>query len=216
MKKKYLLILALCIGSYALQGQISKESILIGGDFSVYHIDQEAVSGTEYKSNGIVFSPLIGVATRQNIIQGGYLQVWYSKNNYNINPGTTKTSNIGGGYFIRKYTVIKNNFYGFIQANAGVTYFKNKVEQNSGSSESTQASIGIFLVPGLSYRISKKLHLEAGLREIAGIGYSVIKNNSTGQSGNDISEVNQIYFNSSLDNFNANLYFGFRLLLDKK
>jgi len=216
MKNFFLLIAALAFYFLNTDAQVSKDAILLGGDLSGYTQNQEAVSGIEYKNNSIVFSPLIGFATRQNLVQGGYLQIGITKIENTYNLGKTKTNNFGGGYFIRKYSVIKNNFYGFLQGNAGFSYYKNYYEDSTRNLEYKQTSIGIDLSPGLSFKVSKKLHLEAGLRQLASLNYQISKNNSSSPSNNDILSSKQLSFYSSLNNFTSNLYFGFRLLLDKK
>ncbi len=216
MKKTILLFslsTIICSNTFA---QVTKGSLLLGGDLSAYTQKQEIVSGTEYKSNGFLFSPLIGVATKNNLVQGGYLQIGFTSIENTANPGKSKTSNFGFGYFIRRYAVIKNNFYGFIQGNAGAGYYKNSYENTGSVSEYKQTTIGVNASPGLSLKVSKKLHLETGLREVASIGYQVNKNISTNPSNSDVLKSSQIYMSSSLNNFSTNLYFGFRLLLDKK
>ena len=216
MNKITLLFIATIIFSSNSFAQISKGAILLGGDLSGYIQKQEIVSGTEYKNKGFMFSPLIGIATKKNLVQGGYLQIGASNIENNNNPVDSKTNNLGAGYFIRKYSVIKNNFYGFIQGNAGVGYFKNSQEGNGNKSEYKQTNISVNISPGLSLKVSKKLHLETGLREVASINYQVNKAISTTQTSNDVLKASQVSISSSLNNFTSNLYFGFRLLLDKK
>ncbi len=217
MKKfTFLSILFTLIFTGSLDAQIAKGSVLLGGDLSGYIQKQEVVSGTEYKSKGIFFSPLIGIATRANIVQGGYLQIGFSNIENNTTPGKSKTSNLGVGYFIRRYAVIKNNFYGFIQGNAGVGYYENNYKVTGSKSEYRQTTVGVNASPGLSLKISKKLHIESGLREVVSISYQVNKNVSTSATNNDILRSSQFSISSSLNNFTSNLYFGFRLLLSKK
>jgi hypothetical protein len=216
MKKFYFLsVLSLMINMLSF-GQISKGSVLLGGDFSTFIQEQKTSSGNANKNNGFSFSPLIGVATRQNIIQGGYLRIGSTKSTNNFSSAVTKTTNTGVGYFIRKYGIIKNNFSGFIQGNAGVGYSTNSFELQNSVNKSRQTSIGINVSPGLSYKISQKLHLESGLNNIANISYQVTKNLFANPGINDVLRSTQVSISSSLNNFSTNLYFGFRLLLDKK
>lgn len=215
MKKTILLFTLSVIICSATSAQISKGALLLGGDLSAYTQKQEVVSGTEYKSNGFMFSPLIGVATKNNLVQGGYLQIGSSKIENNASPGKTKNNNLGVGYFIRKYGLIKNNFYGFIQGNAGVGFYKNSYKAPGSEGNYKQTTGGINVSPGLSLKVSKKLHIESGLREIASISYQVNKNSSTTATSSDVLKASQFSVSSSLNNFTSNLYFGFRLLLGK-
>lgn len=196
--------------------QVSKGSLLLGGDLSLFTQEQKTASGTASKNNGFSFSPLIGIATRTDIIQGGYLQIGYSKSTNNISSAVTKNDNIGVGYFFRKYSVIKNNFSGFIQGNAGVGFSTSSFEFQTTMNKSKQTSLGINISPGLSYKVSRKLHLESGLRNIANISYLVTKNLIANPGVNDVVRSTQVSISSSLNNFSTNLYFGFRLLLDRK
>ncbi len=216
MKKTILLLLLSVPFHSTIFSQVSSGSLLLGGDFSFFVQEQKTASGTSGKNNGFNFSPLIGVATRTNIIQGGYLRIGSSKNTNSVSTAVTKTNITGAGYFIRKYGVIKNNFSGFIQGNAGVGYSTNSFEFQNTLNKSKQTSVGINISPGLSYKVSQKLQLEAGLNNIANISYQVTKNLITNPGVNDVVRSTQVSVSSSLNNFSSNLYFGFRLLLAKK
>lgn len=216
MKKIILLFMMSAMLHSVSFTQVSKSSLLLGGDLSIFIQEQKTSSGTANKNNGFSFSPLIGVATRQDIIQGGYLQIGSSKSTNNFSTAKTKTNNTGVGYFIRKYSSIKKIFSGFIQGNAGVGYSTSSFEIQTTKNKSKQTTIGINVSPGLSYKVSQKLHLEAGLKNITSISYQVTKNLIDNPGINDVLRSTQISISSSLNNFSTNLYFGFRLLLDRK
>lgn len=216
MKKFYFLSAFSLLINMLSFGQITKGSVLLGGDLSIFIQEQKTASGTASKNNGFNFSPLIGVATRQDIIQGGYLQIGSSKVTNNISTAVTKNNSTGIGYFIRKYSLIKNNFSGFIQGNAGVGYSTSSFEIQNNRNKSKQTSVGINVSPGLSYKVSQKLHLESGLRNIASISYQVTKNLIDNPGVNDVLRSTQLSVSSSLNNFSSNLFFGFRLILAKK
>lgn len=216
MKKIILLFMMSVMLHLASFTQVSKGSLLLGGDLSIFIQEQKTLSGTANKNDGFSFSPLIGVATRQDIIQGGYLQIGSSKSTNNFSSAKTKTNNTGVGYFIRKYSIIKNNFSGFIQGNAGIGYSTSSFEIQTAINKSKQTSVGINVSPGLSYKVSQKLHLEAGLKNIASVSYQVTKNLIDNPGINDVLRSTQVSLSSSLNNFSTNLYFGFRLLLDRK
>lgn len=200
----------------AIFSQVSKGSLLFGGDLSFFIQEQKILSGTSGKNSGFNFSPLIGIATRNNIIHGGYLQIGYSKSSNIVSSTETKANNTGVGYFIRKYSIIKNNFSGFLQGNAGVGYITNNFEFQTTTNKSKQTTIGINISPGISYKVSQKLHLETGLRNIASISYQVTKNLFANPGVNDVLRSTQFSVSSSLNNFSTNLFLGFRLLIDRK
>lgn len=216
MKKLFALFLFIYI-SFSSSAQISKGSLLLGGDFSLF-TEKQKQGIQENNTNGVNFSPLIGTAVKNNLIKGVYMQLGY-RNNENINSqfvNKTKNSNYGAGIFLRKYSSIKNNFYGFLQGNLGFSYSKNKNENSTSFYEGKQTSVGVNMSPGLSYKVSKKLHIEAGLREIASMGYSVTKNRNVVSTTSSDSKTNSFSVSTSLNNFSSNIYFGFRLLLSGK
>lgn len=216
MKKIILLFATVAFHYSNIDAQISKGAILLGGDLSGYLQNQEVVSGVQYKNNGFMFSPLVGIATRQNLVQGGFLQIGVTSNKNDSSSDKGKTNNLGAGYFIRKYSVIKNNFYGFVQGNAGISYYKNKYEYSTGKTENSQKGISLDLSPGLSFKVSRKLHLETGLRQLVSLSYLTGETKTSNQTPGDVQHFKQLSFYSSLNNFTSGLYFGFRLLLDKK
>jgi hypothetical protein len=216
MKKLFTLSLFIYL-TFSSSAQISKGSLLLGGDFSAFTQTQKQ-NLQKNNNNGVYFSPLIGKAVKNNLIKGVYLQLGY-RTNENISnqlSNKTKNSDYGAGIFIRKYSGINNNFYGFLQGNLGFSYNKNKNESATTLNENKQRFVGVNLSPGLSYKVSGKLHLEAGLREIASLGYSVMKSRNVVSTTSSDSKTNSFSVSTSLNNFSSNLYFGFRLLLAGK
>jgi len=215
MKKIFTLIGLTFFYSFSVFGQVNKGSILLGGDFNAFTEKQE-INSQEFDNNGIFLSPLVGKALKNNLITGIYLEFGYGKNENDQTWNLVENNIYGAGFFLRNYKKIKNDFYGFLQGNLGYFYSRYKFEQTGFGYENKQSGIAIALSPGLSYKISRKLHLEAGLRELASIGYSVSKHHDFNQLSTSDTKAKRFSISSSLNNFNSNLYFGFRLLIDKK
>lgn len=218
MRKTLLLLVVSFIFITSAFSQITKGSLLLGGDLSASTNKQE-FGPNESKNRGITFSPIIGKAIKENLFIGGLLRVGYSKseNISNSSSSTVTGNNYGAGVFVRKYKNFKNNFYGFLQGNVEYGFEKMKSEQNNIlTGENKNNRIGLNLSPGLSYKISEKLHIEAGLREIAAINYQKQTNKAFNQGSTSKSESNSFSFNTSLNNFNSSFFFGFRLLFAKK
>jgi hypothetical protein len=218
MRKTLLLLVVSCTFITSAFSQITKGSLLLGGDLSAFSNKQEFVPN-ENKNSGITFSPLIGKAVKDNLIIGGLLRIGYLKNENtsNSSSSTVTGNNYGAGVFVRKYKNFKNNFYGFLQGNLEYGFEKTESKQtNILTGENKGNRIGLNLSPGLSYKISEKLHIEAGLREIAAINYQKQTNKTFNQGNTSKSESNSISFNTSLNNFTSSLFFGFRFLLAKK
>jgi hypothetical protein len=211
--KKYLLTSVVLFSVLSgLFGQISKGSVLLGGDISVYS-EKQVVNNSDYKVSGIYFSPLFGKAIKDNLFFGGFLSIGTSDNSGANNNTPYEDHNYGAGIFLRKYAVIYNNFYGFIQGTLGVTS-SNQEYQNSSLIK--RKTVGLNFSPGISYKLSKKLHLETGFREVLSLGYSNERNESLNPILTYNGKSNRFFASSSISNFGSSLYFGFRLLMSKK
>lgn len=198
--------------SFITSAQINKGSLLLGGDFSAYTEGQEN-NNLKSKISGINISPLVGKSIKQNLVLGGYFTVGFT-NNDGINGIVGFDENIFSvGSFIRKYGVISKNFFGFIHSNLGFTSDNTKFDNNGYLKNKT---VSLNVVPGISYKVSKKLHLESGLRDVFSMGYTSQKSKADNSGVINYSKSNTYFISSSLNNFTSNLYFGFRLLLSKK
>ncbi len=214
--KKYLLTSVISFSILSgLFGQISKGSVLLGGDFSASTAKQKS-GVTESSNSGFSVSPLIGKAIKENFIVGGSLRVGYGKNKTTTNNSNVNNS-YGVGVFVRKYKNFKGNVYGFLQGGADAGTEKTKYSQNNSLINTNNViRAGISLTPGISFKVSNKLHLETGLREVASLTYQHQKINDMNNNVNNESVSNSFSVYSSLNNFTSGLYFGFRLLLNKK
>lgn len=201
--------------SFAAFSQVNKGSILLGGDFHAFTEKQE-MNSQEFDNKAIFLSPLVGKALKNNLIAGIYVELGYGRNENDQTWNLVENNIYGAGFFLRNYKKIKNDFYGFLQGNLGYFYSRYKFEQTGSGYENKQSGIALALSPGLSYKISRKLHLEAGFRELASIGYSVFKHHNFNQFSTSDTKAKRFSMSSSLNNFSSNLYFGFRLLIEKR
>ncbi|HKO79710.1 MAG TPA: hypothetical protein VJU78_04905 [Chitinophagaceae bacterium] len=79
--------------------------------------------------------------------------------------------------------------------------------------ETKQFTISVNAYPGISYAVSKKLHLETGFNNLLMVNYFHGKR----ETGNPVITYKAKGFNvsSSLNNATSSLYLGFRLLIGK-
>ena len=212
MNKIFTLIIPIFFLSFISIAQISKGSILLGGDISAY-TEKQINNNVEYKVSGVYFSPTVGKAIKDNLILGSFFSVAASDND-GVNLTVNSKEHIYGlGIFLRKYGAVSKNFYVFLQGSANGEYAKYEFGSDSYLK---RKDLSMDVSPGVSYRISKKLHLESGFRDIFSIGYTNQKTKGI-SSGNLVeSNSNRYYISSSISNFNSVFYFGFRLLIDKK
>jgi hypothetical protein len=210
----------LTIGCFILaKGQITKKSILLGGQI------RYASSKLEYsdfsnnsKSNQGTFDVSIGKAFKENVIYGfnaSYGSV-SSKNNYYSYPYyyNSKLNSYSFGLFRRDYEKLGKDLYFFTEAGLGYTYQKSTYSDSIQNINSTGkgSQTKLYLTPGLSYRIYKKLQLEIIIPDILSINYNYTNFNYNTSNSN--TKQNNFYFNSSLNSsVLSSLGVGFHFIL---
>ncbi len=208
MKKTILFTIPFLFTFFISTAQITKGSLLLGGGVNVNTNKIESMS-TERKGNYLFITPVVGIAVRKNTIVGIQLLYGHQKDNINYAPAELKSDFYGGGVFLRKYLTIGKGFYLFGESDL---YYRNDTYvYTSGTLKNKQKgwNIGINFYPGISYSITKKFHLEAGLAQLARFEYGKTKT-----TGTTTEERSGFTFNanaSSLSNFNI----GFRVFISK-
>lgn len=197
-----------------LQAQISKGSLLLGGGIGFSSNSTESGINKSTQRSFYV-NPAMGVAVKTNLIVGGDLSYSYFKN-LQSSFDESKYRNYGVGIFIRKYFPVSGKFYLFGQARAGVNLIDNMnkgIPDYSMSEKGWGLNFGV--VPGISFAVSKKLHIESGFNNILFAGYQHTNKETITIAGSTKSKQNSFSVGSDLSNFSSSLYFGFRVLLGK-
>ena len=217
MRKIILAIFTVSMFVCSANAQIKKGSIFLGGDISGSTQKTKSNDVTTYKQNGINISPVFGKAIKENLVLGVNAGFGIYKNEYPAGGNTNfKTSSYNAGAFLRKYKNIgTSGFYLFVQGGLGGSYMTQKQEGpfTPVFDELKRISVGINAYPGLSYAVSRKLHLETGFNNLLSLYYFHDKR-ETGNPGS-ISKTNGFSVASSLNNATSSLYLGFRLLIGK-
>jgi hypothetical protein len=211
MIKKLLLSASVILMALVSNAQFKKGSILLGGDVGFGKQNSTDVNFFS-KSNNLSVSPVIGIASKENVFQGVRLNYSTSKNEYSIN-NVSKSIGYGAGYFYRKYKTVFGKFSGFLQAGAGLDFSKHNVS-GAFPSEANGLYMSISISPGITFPIFKHIYLESGFSNIAAVHYQKSKRtvpNSPGQNATS----NSFGFSSSLSTAGSGLYFGFRIMLPK-
>src|SRR5450432_360457 len=114
MQKIFYLSLLFISASLASNAQITKGSILLGGNIGFSTQTYNSNSPNEQKSTFLSFIPTCGWAVKDNMVLGFDLDYGYQSSNY---PGSEKsTSNTyGAGIFLRNYKNLGGKFYIFGQ-----------------------------------------------------------------------------------------------------
>jgi hypothetical protein len=210
MRRILILIIAGTCISFCGYTQISKGSVLLGGGISFNNVRQ-TVNNPDSKEDYLTVTPVIGVAVKENLVMGIQLTYGHSESNTPFAP-LFDNNNYGAELFIRKYLPLGKGFYLFGQS--GVYYRTNnyKYTYPAYTAEQKDRAVGINLYPGISYAITKKFHLEAGLASLASLEYSTNKITNAGTVTQNKKAVSLNASASSLSNFNI----GFRFFLAKK
>lgn len=215
MRKIILAIVTMTLFAYSGNAQIKKGSVFLGGDIS--GSSQKTKSGdiTTNKQNGINISPVFGKAIKGNLVLGVNAGFSIYDNEYSANYWDENTSSYNAGIFVRKYkNFASSGFYLFVQGGLGGTYYNRKFKDSSpvNSDETKRVTIGVNVYPGISYAVSKKLHLETGFNNLLSLNYF----NEKRETGSPVTTAKTNGFNiaSSLNNASY-LYVGFRLLIGK-
>jgi hypothetical protein len=131
------------------------------------------------------------------------LSAGYSHANYS-GSGSYNSFSGGLGYFIRKYSDLSEQFGWFLEYNAQGTVIWSENNSPTRYYRSSYVSAGLHVLPGLYYKASPKVVIEAGFGGV-GLDYST----TLGGSGS--------YNSLSLGlNFPSNFTFGLQFLLPKK
>jgi hypothetical protein len=152
---------------------------------------------------------------RENLVTG--IQGTFSaQNNTYDNPvQKNKNQTLGGGVFLRKYVPLLKSFYFFGQGT--VDYSKSKTTQTYMGrtySESQGSGVNLSVYPGFAFALTRKFHMEAGLNNLAVIGYSKSESETTDPGTGNITVVNTSFFGFSTSlGSNAAFIIGFRFLL---
>ena len=219
MKKVILFTIISCSLHSISKAQISKGSIFFGGGISINDTKYNNPSGNTQgiKENVLSVTPAIGIAIKENLVAGIKLKYGHSENVYNSSPislSENETTSYGGGIFLRKYLTLGKGFYVF--GDGALEYTKDKTTQNSmninaptilSHAEAKGWNLGLGFKPGVSYAVSKKFHLEAGLPNLLSLDYGRSKSSNSGKRTTFGLSSNA----GSLSSFS----FGFRVLLAK-
>jgi hypothetical protein len=169
MKKINLTIIASILFSLQaikVNAQIKKGDIIGGINFSASNVNsydstgkitgnQRRLNVSPFISYALKNNFTIGATTTLNTTQSGILS--FSKTNHNFSTAL----------FARKYIPIFNKFYSYLQAD--IKYYSYAGVMSYGDAYNAK-NVSLNFSGGLGYRISKRIGIELGANNIAGIG----------------------------------------------
>jgi hypothetical protein len=218
MKRKILLLIipALVITNL-LHAQIKKGSLLLGGQvgFSTTKSKTEN-SGNDRTQTGLNVSPAAGKAIKDNLVLGFDAVYTHNRDKTdNVTYSGAKANSYGAGVFLRKYIPLIDRLYLFGQGRLGASYSQTSNNSSPGSYYDTKGlSIGIGFYPGVSFAVSKKVHLESGFNNLAYVNFNHAKTEESTMVTHSINKSNSFSMGSSLEN-QTGFTVGVRVLLAK-
>jgi hypothetical protein len=213
MKKILLLTVLVFTLICSVNAQIPKGSIFLGGDIGGSVQKTKSGDVTTNKNSGIYISPVIGKAIKENLVVGLNASFGFNNNKNLPNNGKFETDYYAAGVFMRKYKNLgKSDFYLFFQAGMSVSFNTQKQEGPFAPLVKQKGfSVVVIAYPGLSYAVSKKLHLETGFNNLVSLSY--VRNKAESGSPVIISKSNSLSFSSSLSNATSSLFLGIRVFI---
>lgn len=217
------LAIAGCLVTALSHAQIKKGSLLFGGSLGYASTKQDSKTGNvtyELKKNEVIISPSFALAVADNLFVGADLALNSTTDKYTYSgmatPGKIKSSTKGGGIFVRKYWNIADRFYIFGQGRAGFDAFNRDYATNPPSLPTTYEKgyiVSASIYPGLSFALSKKVHLESTFLNLVTLQYT---KRSDYNKQNDQKLNKDRYFDviSSFDNATS-FTIGVKVLLSK-
>lgn len=173
MKLSYKLftVVLLTIASSS-QAQIRKGTIMLGGSIHYSSENLEAFNNTEkVEESTFSIGPSVGYAIKDNLVAG--IDLRYENIKQELNSDN-KTNGFSGLIFLRKYWNITSRFYAFAHADAGYGSTTGH-EYLNGSITKTATTkgwnAGVSLIPGISYAVGKKVHLESTFLPLLQVQY---------------------------------------------
>lgn len=216
MKQLFLLSSVITVFCLTASAQIKKGSVLLGGQifYSSSRINYSSFQPAQ-DVKYFNFNPSAGIALKQNAVVGVYINYARSNQDYNYIGGgymNTEFSRYGFGVFYRQYKKLVKDLYLFGELGAGYLGSDQTDTQTPGNTKTryTESGAGLYLTPGVSYRIYKKLYVELSVPSVVSTQYAVLE--TTAPSYN--SKENKFSFNTNLNSsLLSNVGLGFRFVL---
>ncbi len=212
MQKIFYLFIVFIFASLVSSAQISRGSVLLGGDLSFGSQKGNTTSTNlnDYSSSNFIFAPSIGKAIKDNLVLGGMLTYGHQQNSNDQGGGNNSKSTgdtYGLGVFLRKYFPLGKGFSFFTEAQLAGYMIENKTD---GTLTGKTENLTFAFSPGVAYGISRRVQLELGLPEFFSATYS---HNKSLNAGIDYNIVNSFSMGTDLAASFQSLDIGIKFLL---
>ena len=170
MQKKLLLVLAIVASALVSHAQVEKKDWLLGGTFRFNTNNSNDANGSTSGSNSNL-NPELGWAVAKNSIIG--FRGGFSVSNWTgFNGGKSTATAYSAGLFWKKLFPINEKAGWYGDLSSGYSHSNNKFTDINGTNKSASNAFYASLSPGVYYKPSGKILLNAG---IGGLGYTHTK-----------------------------------------
>lgn len=215
--KKMLPLLLLAIAARSEAQELKPGQKMLGGNFSF----GTSHNVNENRQSSVNFSPSFAVVKNKNTIYGGFVLFNFYGTKYDtlVYGGNFKRKDFDGGlgFFVQKLKWLNDKW--FLYAEAGVqggigTRRSYDVEDASKTSKANIWNAGVYITPGISYRITERLLIDARFNNLLAVSYSQQKAKKNTLQNMGYSDYDYLSASTSLNNNTlGNIGIGFRWLL---
>lgn len=215
-KKLPFFLAAILCATVSSKAQISKENIVLGGNFSFSNTNSGSSTPNITK---FTISPSLGKVYKENRIAGFNLNYQYQGNSVDHD---LNTSSYGAGIYLAQYKPLGKNFYILIReslnGNFGHLRYNTIYNSNPAIQDDKNFSLSLTINPGVAYDLNKKIQLELlFLNNLISAGYTTTKSTTEFNTGSFYLKQNNFYATSNSNlaeiaslNIGAKIFFGRR------
>ncbi|MDE3144918.1 MAG: hypothetical protein KGL19_12230, partial [Bacteroidota bacterium] len=221
MKKTILLATFALLLTFVSKAQFEVGQKVINGGISLSTSKSTSTTNSTQTFFGFGLNSSFGKFITPNHLIGFGINYTNSSQHQESPPNLYKTNSnqIGLNYFSTYYHPLAKNFYWFITWSASGNYSFNSYNTTLSSVETIQKTngfgVGIATTPGISYKLNKRILLNATLNNILVASFTSTR--TTYSNSSQVDKYNSFGLSSSLNNINlGNIGIGFSILLNKK
>lgn len=210
MKKFFFYILFFTATATATHAQITKGMVLTGINLSTSSTNTESSYYASSETSYFNVSPSVGFVVKDNKMIGFSLSYGHHRS---ISERSDREFDFyGASTFLRRYIPLGKRF--FLYGEAGAAYNVTDSEEILETQTETkrESEVSLYLSPGVTYALTKRLQFEAGFGRLLGLGYEWDKWRAISQGGTSESKGSGVNFSANA-NPRSELYIGFRIAL---
>lgn len=215
MKRILLSALTITALTFSAKAQVEKGTVWVGTNARFFSQDfsHEAPSMTFTKSKGYHFTPSVGYTFKDNQVAGLTLGFGHSSMKGSSAEGASDA--YGTGVFYRRYFKLVKGLYVYGQGFADYSFSHTTAHASTDYfSDTRQHSVQVGIYPGVSYRLHKRVFVEAAWQRVPTFNYTNTRHKITSLAGYRNQQSTKLGFGTPGSSFSP-ISVGFRIGLGK-